>query len=223
MSAPEHAASGPSLGAVVYFSSASENTARFIAACRLQDEGINVYRIPLRPTDPALDVREPYILMVPTYGGGVARKAVPVQVKRFLNDPGNRKHIRGVIASGNTNFGEAFCMAGDIVAAKCKVPFLYYFELMGTREDVLKVRKGVLDFFTTMVNNPASAEESATDTASDDATSSDTDNTTAVWTADDPASNRPQEGLPPGLRKTDGASQGTGTGRDTGTPGVSTA
>ncbi|MDN6622253.1 MAG: class Ib ribonucleoside-diphosphate reductase assembly flavoprotein NrdI, partial [Bifidobacterium crudilactis] len=89
----------------------------------------------------------PYVLMVPTYGGGNAKKAVPVQVRKFLNDPDNRAGIRGVVASGNTNFGDAFCMAGDIVARKCKVPFLYYFELMGTKEDETKVRNGMRDFF----------------------------------------------------------------------------
>jgi Protein involved in ribonucleotide reduction len=76
LSQPEFAAEGKTIGALVYFSSASENTARFVAGCRLQDEGINVYRIPLRAADPALNVREPYVIMVPTYGGGVVKKAV---------------------------------------------------------------------------------------------------------------------------------------------------
>ncbi|MCI1636948.1 MAG: class Ib ribonucleoside-diphosphate reductase assembly flavoprotein NrdI [Bifidobacterium crudilactis] len=146
-SVPEHVAEGEKIGAIVYFSSASENTARFVANCHLQDEGINVYRIPLRRSQGDLHVREPYVLMVPTYGGGNAKKAVPVQVRNFLNDPDNRAGIRGVVASGNTNFGDAFCMAGDIVARKCKVPFLYYFELMGTKEDETKVRNGMRDFF----------------------------------------------------------------------------
>lgn len=147
-SVPERPATdGRAIGAVVYFSSASENTARFVANCRLEEEGIDVYRIPLRPADPPLDVREPYVIMVPTYGGGNAKKAVPVQVKKFLNDPENRRWIRGVIASGNTNFGEAFCAAGDIISKKCAVPFLYYFELMGTPEDVTKVRRGIVEFF----------------------------------------------------------------------------
>lgn len=136
------------LGAVVYFSSASGNTARFVGACRFDHTQIAVYRIPLRAADPPLEVREPYILIVPTYGGGDARKAVPVQVKRFLNDPDNRAWIRGVIAAGNTNFGEAYGAAGDIVAAKCHVPFLYRFELMGTPEDATAVRRGVVEFFT---------------------------------------------------------------------------
>ena len=50
LSQPEFAAEGKTIGALVYFSSASENTARFVAGCRLQDESINVYRIPLPPT-----------------------------------------------------------------------------------------------------------------------------------------------------------------------------
>ena len=109
LSQPEFAAEGKTIGALVYFSSASENTARFVAGCRLQDEGINVYRIPLRAADPALNVREPYVIMVPTYGGGVVKKAVPIQVKRFLNDPANREWIRGAIASGNTNSVSLLC------------------------------------------------------------------------------------------------------------------
>ncbi|AKV55895.1 ribonucleotide reductase stimulatory protein NrdI [Bifidobacterium actinocoloniiforme DSM 22766] len=146
-SSPEYPAMGERIGALVYFSSQSQNTARFVANCKLQDEGVDVFRIPIKPHDPPLNVREPYILMLPTYGGGSARKAVLPQIKRFLNDPANRAGIRGVIASGNTNFGEAFCMAGDIVSRKCKVPFLYYFELMGTKDDERKVRQGVVDFF----------------------------------------------------------------------------
>ncbi|MCH4209473.1 class Ib ribonucleoside-diphosphate reductase assembly flavoprotein NrdI [Bifidobacterium sp.] len=148
LSGPLYEAQGETIGAIVFFSSASENTARFVDSCHFQDEGINVYRIPLRPKDPALNVREPYVLIVPTYGGGSAHKAVPTQVKQFLNDPGNREYIRGVIASGNSNFGEGYCIAGDIISAKCKVPFMYRFELMGTPEDQTAVRQGLLDFFS---------------------------------------------------------------------------
>ena len=45
------------MSALVYFSSASENTARFVARCRFEDTDIAVYRIPLRAGDPALVVR----------------------------------------------------------------------------------------------------------------------------------------------------------------------
>ena len=147
LSAPESAAIDTHIGAVVYFSSASENTARFIKNCHLPEAGLNVYRIPLRPKSAPLIVNEPFVIVVPTYGGGDISKALPPQVRRFLNDHGNRRLLRGVIASGNTNFGDAFCAAGDVIAAKCRVPFLYRFELMGTREDTRKVRDGLVRFF----------------------------------------------------------------------------
>lgn len=152
-SAPESNAIGTHIGAVVYFSSASENTARFIAHCRLPEVGINVYRIPLRPKDAPLVVNEPFVIVVPTYGGGDISKALPPQVRRFLNDRGNRSQLRGVIASGNTNFGDAFCAAGDVIAAKCHVPFLYSFELTGTPEDMRKVREGLHDFFSRLASS----------------------------------------------------------------------
>lgn len=42
---------------------------------------------------------------------------------RFLNDPHNRQLIRGVIAAGNRNFGEAFARAGDVISqnAACRI------------------------------------------------------------------------------------------------------
>ena len=135
------------MSALVYFSSASGNTARFVDACRLDELGIRTLRLPLLPNDPEPQVDESYVLLTPTYGGGTIRKAVPMQVKRFLNDERNRSHIIGVIASGNTNFGEAYGIAGDIIAAKCHVPLLYRFELMGTQEDAATVREGLRTFF----------------------------------------------------------------------------
>lgn len=122
---------------LVYFSSVSNNTHRFV-----EKTGLPALRIPLRPADPFLRVDEPYLLVVPTYGGGTEGGAVPRQVVKFLNDDDNRALIRGVIAAGNTNFGKAYGIAGDIVSAKCGVPYLYAFELMGTQRDVERVRTG---------------------------------------------------------------------------------
>lgn len=135
---------------LVYFSSASENTHRFV-----QRLGLPAHRIPLRPTDPFLRVEEPYVLIVPTYGGGNEGGAVPRQVVKFLNDPHNRSLIRGVIAAGNTNFGSAYCIAGDIISKKCGVPHLYDFELLGTAEDVTSVREGLGRFWQQLSQIPA--------------------------------------------------------------------
>ncbi|MFB7893566.1 class Ib ribonucleoside-diphosphate reductase assembly flavoprotein NrdI [Microbacterium sp. NPDC056044] len=139
LAAPGVATSAPLL---VYFSSVSGNTARFI-----EKLGARAVRIPLHSTDPALVVDEPYVLVTPTYGGGqgrgVEKGAVPKQVIRFLNDERNRGLIRGVISAGNTNFGEHFCVAGDIISRKCHVPHLYRLEVFGTPEDVERVSAGL--------------------------------------------------------------------------------
>jgi protein involved in ribonucleotide reduction len=129
---------------LVYFSSVSGNTQRFIAKL-----GRPATRIPLYARDEALTVDEPYVLVVPTYGGGDGHGAVPKQVIRFLNDPHNRALIRGVISAGNTNFGTAFGLAGDVIAAKCNVPHLYRFEVFGTPDDVRAVDDGLDAFWRT--------------------------------------------------------------------------
>ncbi len=143
------------MGDLVYFSSVSENTHRFVEKLRLTELGMGVRRIPLRPSEDFLRVDEPYVLLVPTYGGGNEGGAVPRQVVKFLNDPHNRSLIRGVVAAGNTNFGEAYCIAGDIISAKCQVPYLYAFELLGTAEDVMRVRDGLGRFWQRQQQIPA--------------------------------------------------------------------
>ena len=128
---------------LIYFSSTSENTSRFVAKL-----GGELARIPLHAKDAPLLATRPYVLVVPTYGGTGGEGSVPKQVIRFLNDPQNRQLIRGVIGAGNTNFGDNYCMAADIIAAKCNVPRLYRFELMGTPEDVARVHNGLDTFWT---------------------------------------------------------------------------
>ena len=127
---------------LVYFSSVSGNTARFIEKLDMPAQ-----RVPLYRWEEPLVVDEPFVLVTPTYGGGQGRGeekgAVPKQVIRFLNDERNRRHIRGVISAGNTNFGEAFCLAGEIISRKCHVPHLYRLEVFGTSEDVERVSAGL--------------------------------------------------------------------------------
>ena len=130
---------------IVYFSSATENTKRFV-----ERVGFPAKRIPLRRGDNDIEVTEPYVLLVPTYGGGNVRGAVPKQVIKFLNVKENRDLCRGVVSSGNTNFGEAYCLAGDIVSKKVGVPHLYKYELLGTELDVTRVQTGLRKFWETL-------------------------------------------------------------------------
>jgi protein involved in ribonucleotide reduction len=128
---------------LVYYSSTSGNTHRFV-----EKLGMKATRLPVDAGSEPPEVNEPFVLVLPTYGGGENKGAVPKPVIRFLNVEANRSLIRGVIAAGNTNFGTAFCIAGDIVASKCAVPLLYRFELLGTEEDVVNVKEGLERFWT---------------------------------------------------------------------------
>lgn len=133
---------GRDMGGLVYFSSASGNTARFIA--RL---GLPALRIPQRAADPMLAPQTPYVLICPTFADGEGRGAVPKQVIRFLNDPARRAGLRGVIGAGNRNFGALFAHAGDVIARKCAVPVLYRFELAGSDTDIDRIRAGLAEFW----------------------------------------------------------------------------
>ena len=70
-------------------------------------------------------------------------------------DEDYRGLLRGVIAAGITNFGAAYCIAGKIIAAKCQVPYLYGFELLGTNEDVTRVREGLRTLWQRLQPIPA--------------------------------------------------------------------
>lgn len=131
------------MSGLVYYSSTSENTHRFVTKL-----GVEATRLPIQAGGAPPVVEAPYVLVLPTYGGGDGKGAVPKPVIAFLNVAANRGLIRGVIAAGNTNFGTGFAIAGDIVSRKCAVPLLYRFELLGTAEDIANVRQGLERFWT---------------------------------------------------------------------------
>ena len=122
---------------IVYFSNYSGNTKRFVEKL---DE--NSFRIPISTTRDSVPLysRE-YVLFVPTYGGGEERTAIPRQVRYFLNVRENRDLLRGVVGFGNTNFGEHFCKAADLISAKTGVPVIARVEIFGTDADVEKIKE----------------------------------------------------------------------------------
>ncbi len=134
---------------IVYFSSRSGNTARFVGSL-----GLPALRIPI--SDGSMPCPAgPFVLICPTYADGDGRGAVPKQVIRFLNDPDRRALLRGVIAGGNRNFGPTFALAGEVISKKCNVPVLYRFELAGTDNDCARVRAGLDTFWRQTCSIPA--------------------------------------------------------------------
>ena len=80
-------------------------------------------------------ISEDYIIFTYTDGYG----EVPYEVEEFLK--ANSANLKGVVVSGSTSFGEAFCGAGDVIAAEYNVPVLYKVEESGTDEDVAKIKE----------------------------------------------------------------------------------
>lgn len=124
---------------LVYFSTKSGNTARYVDKL-----GFNSVRMTVNNT-PVMDT--PYILVTPTYGGGDDRKAVPPPVIKMLNIKQNRDCLAGVVSTGNRNFGSSFGAAGKVISEKCNVPHLHSVELFGTLDDVEDVKHKIFDLF----------------------------------------------------------------------------
>ena len=89
---------------IYYYSSASGLVRRF--AQRLGRDVRDLGEREVRTSE----VDGAWVLLTPSYKSGNARNdTVPQPVKRFLRSANNRRHLVGLIGSGNRNFGE-FCL-----------------------------------------------------------------------------------------------------------------
>ena len=91
--------------------------------------GIDALRIGSESVD------EDYIIFTYTDGYG----DVPYEVDEFLQN--NSEHVKGVVVSGDTGYGEAYCKAGDVISEQYNVPCLYKVENDGTDEDIEAIKK----------------------------------------------------------------------------------
>jgi len=88
----------------------------------------------LRIYDGSEECSEDYVIFTYTDGYG----DVPVEVDDFLS--ANAEHVKGVVVSGDTGYGEAYCQAGDTISDQYDVPCLYKVENDGTDEDIEKIK-----------------------------------------------------------------------------------
>lgn len=127
---------------VIYFSNHTGNTHRFVEKFREAAHG-QFTRIPIRSDDDSSPIYSGsgFVLFVPTYGGGSEKSAIPRQVRRFLNVPENRDKLRGVVGFGNTNFGDHFCKAAELISAKTGVPIIARIEIFGAPGDIERLQE----------------------------------------------------------------------------------
>lgn len=82
-------------------------------------------------------VAKPYFLF--TYTDGLGE--VPQEVMDFLlSSEANRINLKGVIASGNTNFGEEkYCGSAIEISRWLSVPIIRKIDLRGNQEDIATI------------------------------------------------------------------------------------
>lgn len=135
---------------IVYFSGASGFTESFVNKL-----GMYSMRLPQSIKEAKeVSINEDFVLIVPTYEiknihGPNAGKVsyVPNQVKGFLNNENNSRHLKGIIGTGNRNFYTDFAKAADVLSNRFNVPVLYRLELSGTDKDVEIVKEGLNKFW----------------------------------------------------------------------------
>jgi len=129
---------------VFYYSSASGLTRRFAEHLSERD-GRSVFNLAdadVRRTE----VDGPWVLLTPSYKAGNDEQAtLPAAVTVFLRSPVNRRHMIGIIGSGNRNFGVFYQAAARELAAASGRPILFEFELSGTPEDVERCARILAD------------------------------------------------------------------------------
>ena len=91
----------------------------------------------LRINDGSESIDEPYILFTYTDGYG----DVPAEVESFLMANGTL--IQGVVCSGDTNYGDAYCQAADKISEDYGCEILYKVENSGTPEDIENIKKAI--------------------------------------------------------------------------------
>lgn len=120
---------------VYFYSSVSNLTRRFAESLSRRDD-----RPVLDLTNAEIrhgEATGPWVLLTPSYkAGNDANVTLPAAVRHFLQSPVNRRHLVGIVGSGNRNFGVYYQAAARELAKASGRPILFEFELSGTKEDV---------------------------------------------------------------------------------------
>lgn len=74
-----------------------------------------------------LTINQPFVLFTYTDGLGKA----PQKVIDFLNRDAQYRYCKGVVSSGNVNFGANFCKSADVISEMFDIPILGKLDLRG--------------------------------------------------------------------------------------------
>lgn len=92
---------------------------------------------------PSSEIKEGLVIHCPyflfTYTDGLGE--IPKHVKEFLLEEENQNNLKGIIVSGNINFGHYFCKPAELIHKTYNVPIIRKIDLRGTQEDINEIIK----------------------------------------------------------------------------------
>ena len=94
----------------------------------------------LKIIDESKIINEDFILL--TYTTGIGE--VPTEVSIFMQN--NSTKCKGLIGSGNKNWGSAFCNSVTLLHEQYNLPILMTFEMSGNKHDIEKFLSVYEDF-----------------------------------------------------------------------------
>lgn len=120
---------------LIVYLSLTGNIRRFI-------DKLDVESFEINPNDFSanIEINQEYIVIVPSYDDEITNI-----VSEFIDYKDNVKYLRGIVGSGERNFGEKYYIfnAKDL-AKKYNSPLLFDFEKSGTEDDVEQFERKVL-------------------------------------------------------------------------------
>lgn len=111
----------------IYYASMTGNVRKLVS--RLPFDSFDI------ATHPKADSE--FVLITYTFGMG----NIPEPVQDWLKD--NHELMRGVVASGNKNWGNFYARAGDLISNQYCVPLLRKIELFGDQSDYDEITRRI--------------------------------------------------------------------------------
>lgn len=127
----------------VYYMSITGNVRRFVH--KIKND--NLEFIEMDDNSPLEVIEDDFIMIVPTYlegGNGIDngdQEILTEVMRELLEYRGNYKHCKGIIGSGNKNFGYQYCLTAKQYCEQFKLTHLMDFELAGTSRTVEEFEK----------------------------------------------------------------------------------
>jgi len=116
---------------LVVYLSLTGNTRRFV-------EKLDMKSLEINQMQPEVEVNEDYVFILPTYSDELTDIA-----ERFITYKNNKKYLKGIIGSGEKNFGTKYIFSAKDLSKRVNAPIIFDFEKSGNNTDIETFKKEV--------------------------------------------------------------------------------